>query len=183
MNRKFLLLVAGVVIVGAATSAYILYYFGVDAEQLPPPNDGRATPPELDRPNVSVSATYNETAETITVRVEQGQMTAAEYDFLELKTYPGGEGSSTVLRRPNGEPLQGPWADTKRASLTEFPITAGDTVVILTTDGEDDDGDGNAGIESGDSVELSYGTRAGTGRRATLVYWTVEDNRLQRGDI
>lgn len=176
MERKKLTVLLVSVLLLAAAGAYVMFYFGIALNFNP---TGRPTPPELEHTNLTVSGTYNETAETLQLRVESGRATAAHYDYIEVAPHID-RGNESVLRAPNGSRYTRYWVDTKHRSVTTFPLEAGATVTVITGDTTDDDGDGIAGFDGNDRIDLQYGTRVGTGVGRTLAYWTLENGTLAK---
>jgi hypothetical protein len=179
---KSQLIFVGVLIV-AISSVGVVYGSGVGPDDYPY-RGGDSNPPDLKPANASLSASYNSSAETVTIHVDAGTLTAQNYDFVEIRYYPGGDytAADAKLRTPAGDKhLNGVWAASSQASLTSFLIERSDEVIILTVDDEDDDGDGIAGIEDDDHLQVTYGVREdGNVRQATLVYWRINNETITR---
>jgi len=184
MKKQTVLLALSAAILVSAVTIGVIYEMGLTSQDLPFDDSG-PTPAPLPQPEMIVSATYNESAETVRIRVESGRMTAEEYDILEISQR-GHEYdiNDTKLKLPGQSEVHpsGKWVDTESRGLTSFPVMAGDSIIVVTVDRTDDDGDGIEGIDGNDSLALNYGHRRGHKRKAILASWTVDNGTLTRGD-
>ena len=159
------------------------FYLGVTPVDLG--RDEQATPPELTEPSVELRATHNPSNETLRIVVTDGRIERTNQEFVEIRSYPGGDYRVRDAELRHGSTVQqgGSWATASGASVQQLPLVEGDSVVVLTVDDTDDDGDGTAGIEDGDAVEVSYGVGDDRQRRATLAYWRIENGTAVRGEL
>lgn len=184
MNKRAGLLAIGATILVSSVTIGVIYDRGLGPDDVPFDTDG-PTPAPLPQPNITVSAAYNESTETVRIQIESGLMTAKAYDILRITDHPGPEYGvdDARLKRPGQTELHpsGKWVDTESGGLTSFPVKPGDSVIVVTVDQQDDDGDGIEGIDGEDSLELTYGHRQGVQRQATLASWNVVNGTLVRG--
>lgn len=184
MKKRTVVLALSAAILVSAVIIGVIYEMGLTSQDLPFDDSG-PTPAPLPQPEMAVSATYSESAETVRIRVESGRMTAEEYDILEISQR-GHEYdvNDTKLKLPGQTEVHpsGKWVDTESRGLTSFPVMAGDSIIVVTVDRTDDDGDGIEGIDGNDSFLLGYGHRRGLKHKAILASWTVDNGTLTRGN-
>lgn len=178
------IILAVLVLVGG-TSAYAIWYFGLG------PADFYLDNPANDkhRPDVTVRASYNSSEEAVRVYIERGELTASRYDYVEVRSDPGGPLDETSLKSQGKRVETGLWVDSDRQSLRDFPLSVGDSVVVLTTDRIDDDGDGISGVDgvqgadAGDTVAVFVGSRGVDKIRIKIGLWKIEGNTLIRTPV
>lgn len=88
---------------------------------------------------------------TVALRVQICPASIEDKRFLNATVHHNGRTS-----------MAGWWVSENNSAVSSFPISNGDSVQVLT-DGKDEDGDGRAGIESGDFVLVRVITKLGHG--------------------
>lgn len=181
MNKQPVLLALSGIILVSAVIIGVIYDRGLGPDDVPIDGSG-PTPAPLHQPNITVSATYNDRAETVRIQIESGRMTAEEYDMLRITSHSGGDVGDARLKRPGQSEIHpsGKWVDTESGGLTSFPVKSGDSIIVVTVDQTDNDGDGIDGIDGENSLELNYGHRQGVQRQGTLATWTLDNGTLIR---
>lgn len=181
MNKQPVLLALSGIILVSAVIIGVIYDRGLGPDDVPIDGSG-PTPAPLHQPNITVSATYNDRAETVRIQIESGRMTAEEYDMLRITSHSGGDVGDARLKRPGQSEIHpsGKWVDTESGGLTSFPVKSGDSIIVVTVDQTDNDGDGIDGIDGVNSLELNYGHRQGVQRQGTLATWTLDNGTLIR---
>jgi hypothetical protein len=115
------------------------------------------------RPQTELNVTLNETEEVGTLSLEVGD--AFETGLLRevyVVVYPAGsdDGVRAVVESGPERNQEGVWVADDGSGVASFPVELGDEVRVVS-DGVDSDGDGRAGIERGDIVQIIYVTDEG----------------------